>query len=679
MTTILIVEADDAIRNTLVQLLKLEGFDTLSASDGDLGLARAKVFKPDLIISDVSTPIVNGWKLLADVRADETLACLPFILLTAQHDHQSMRRGMADGADGCLSKPFTRTELLAAVNAQVRKLGLVKKAIPLRLASSEAHKHAAASRRVDCALPQSFAASMPEDTITEELRGATVLFSDIHDFTALAEKLSSSEAAELLAKYFEAVCPPILKNGGEHLKFAGSGLVAIFTDTANDAHLPSTRRAISAALTMVLAVHEFRGWLAQRFPASGLPPFATGVGLHRGEVTLSRLSTLQSMQTIPIGDTVSLAARLESATRELGWTLATSSAALAKAGDGVQTGRRTSLTVPGKAQPVDVLEITGLVTSLEDRAHGMAELTARTLEITAALNMNTEITARAVKNTLDSKQLFRKAQGFEPAAVMVRLKGYRITEEISTGGRTEVYLAKREIDDLNVVLKTLDTRGDDASEHLAQFIQEYTLLSKITHPHVIRVYEQGFTNNHAYIAMEYFERGDLRKLFGPEMTQKRVLGVIRQTAGALDAIHKKGLVHRDIKPENIVQRVDGSVALADFGISISTMSATSMQHAQVAVGTPYYASPEQAGGKASTPQSDLYSLGVMMFEMLAGKRPFIAESLESLLAMHLYAETPALPPAHADLQSVVNKLMHKNLALRYASAQDLLTDIDQLQ
>jgi serine/threonine protein kinase len=248
---------------------------------------------------------------------------------------------------------------------------------------------------------------------------------------------------------------------------------------------------------------------------------------------------------------------------------------------------------------------------------------------------------------------------------------------------TEVYLAEREADGLNIVLKILDSHGKDASEHLVRFIQEYALLSKITHPHVIRIYDQGFTDDHAYIAMEYFERGDLRKLFGPEMTQKRALGVIREVAGALDAIHKKGIVHRDIKPENIMQRVDGSVALADFGIAKSMLQAEGMgltqtHHGDV-VGTPYYLSPEQASGKVITTQSDLYSLGVMMFEMLAGKRPFIAESLDMLLAQHLHAETPALPPAHAHLQPIVNKLTHKELALRYASAQDLLADMDRLR
>ena len=683
MITILIVEDDDAIRNNIVRLLKLEGFDTISAPDGSVGLERARAFKPNLIISDVSMPVMNGFELLAAVRADKALATLPLILLTALDDRESMRRGMTGGADDYLSKPFTRTELLDTVNAQIRKRGLLEDAIRSRLAASEEHLRAAFADRIGGGMTQTFAANMPEGAITEQLRDATVLFSDIRSFTSLAEKLSSGEVAELLTKYFEGACQPILKNGGGHLKFIGDGLMAVFTDTAHGSPLPSTRRAISAALAMALAAHEFRGWLEQRFPARGLPPFAIGVGLHRGEVTLCRLGTVQSRETTPIGDTVNTAARLETATKELGWTVVASSAVFAKAGEGIQTGARTSLAVRGKELVIDVLEVTGLVTSMEDKVHGMASLTERALEISAAVKINSEITARAVKSALDSKLSSLKAQGFDPATDTVRLKGYRITRKIGSGGMTEVYLAIREADGLNIVLKILDSHGKDASEHLVRFIQEYALLSKITHPHVIRIYDQGFTDDHAYIAMEYFERGDLRKLFGPEMTQKRALGVIREVAGALDAIHKEGIVHRDIKPENIMQRVDGSVALADFGIAKSMLQAEGMgltqtHHGDV-VGTPYYLSPEQASGKVITTQSDLYSLGVMMFEMLAGKRPFIAESLDMLLAQHLHAETPALPPAHAHLQAIVNKLTHKELALRYASAQDLLADMDRLQ
>jgi serine/threonine protein kinase len=297
------------------------------------------------------------------------------------------------------------------------------------------------------------------------------------------------------------------------------------------------------------------------------------------------------------------------------------------------------------------------------------------------VQINSEITARAVKGALQSKLSAFKDHQFEPGEEPLRLKGYRLTRKIGSGGMTEVFLAVRESDMLPVVLKVLDASGKATSEHLSRFIQEYALLSRIEHPHVIRIYDQGFTDDHAYIAMEYFELGDLRAEIKAGMTSERVLQIVMQVAQALDAIHERGIIHRDLKPENIMRRPDGTVALADFGIAKSMMQQenlafTQTRHGDV-VGTPYYLSPEQASGQAITTTSDLYSLGVMMFEMLAGERPFRAESLDLLLARHLSAPTPSLPAEHAALQPVVDKLMAKKPEERYASARALLDDLGE--
>jgi len=683
MTTILVVEDDDAIRNNVIRLLKLEGYQIVSATNGRQGLDRAREVRPQVIISDIGMPDMDGFEMLEAIRADEELgATTSIMLLTALDDRASMRRGMTAGADDYLAKPFTRVELLDALNGLLKKRGRIEASIESAVRTREEHLRRAFHESLGgTALPDKFGLEAPSGAVTDTVLEATVLFSDIRGFTSLAEKLSSREVAELLTEYFDRVCQPVLKNGGRYLRFIGDGLMAVFSDTmGGGSPLGAQRRAISAALGMALATHEFRSWLAMRFAQRGLPPFAIGVGLHSGEVTIARFGTTQAQEITPIGDTVNMAARLEASSKELGWTVVATTAVLEQAGEGVLTGGITSLEVRAENVFMDVAEIVGLETNKDDRLHGLATLTERADDVREAVQINSEITARAVKGALRSKlsafKDFESGSG-EP----LRLKGYRLVRKIGSGGMTEVFLADRESDHLPVVLKVLDASGKATSENLSRFIQEYTLLSRIEHPHVIRIYDQGFTDDHAYIAMEYFEKGDLRAEIKAGMTQSRVIEIVEQVAQALDAIHAQGIIHRDLKPENIMRRPDGSVALADFGIAKSMMNQenlalTQTRHGDV-VGTPYYLSPEQASGQEITTLSDLYSLGVMMFEMLTGLRPFRAESLDVLLANHISAPTPRLPGTVAAVQPIVDRLMAKKPGDRYASARDLLRDIQE--
>jgi len=679
-TTILIVEDDDAIRNNITRLLKLEGYEIVAAVNGREGLERVREARPDVVITDIGMPEMDGFELLETIRSDKALASTSVMMLTALDDRASMRRGMTAGADDYLAKPFTRVELLEALQSLLKKRGRIEETIQSAVQAREEHLRRAFTASLGGnRLADKFGFQSLHGAVTDQVLDATVLFSDIRNFTSLAEKLSSNEIAKVLTHYFERACEPILMNHGRHLKFIGDGLMAVFTDRSAGTPLPGGRRAISAALAMALATHEFRAWLEQQFPNRGLPPFAIGVGLHAGEVTICRLGAAQSKETMPVGDTVTTAVRLEAASKELGWTVVATSAVMNRAGEGVQTGGMTSVEVRD-ATYLDVAEIAGLVTNDDDRVHGMASLTERADEIRAALQVNSEMTARAVKGALQSKLSALMEQGFDPAEQPLRLKGYRLMRKIGSGGMTEVYLAVRDDDGLPVVLKILHTGGKATSAHLARFIQEYTLLSRIDHSHVVRIYDQGFSDDHAYIAMEYFERGDLRSELKRGMSQQRVLQVLSQIAKALDAVHALGVIHRDLKPENIMLRPDGTIALADFGVAKSMLmdenaAFTQTRHGDV-VGTPYYLSPEQAAGHPITPASDLYSLGVMFFEMLTGQRPYVAESLDILLARHLTAPTPELPPEHAALQPMLEKMMAKKPEQRYSSAAALLSELE---
>ncbi|MBC5786016.1 protein kinase [Ramlibacter sp. USB13] len=675
MTTVLVVEDDAAIRNNLARLLKLEGYAVSVAVNGSEGLAAARSLRPDVVISDINMPGLDGFALVEALRTDPALATTVVLMLTALDDRASMRRGMKSGADDYLAKPFTRDELLEALGALLKKRGRIEDSIRSAVqAREEDLRHAflasLGGRPQDVPLlAQPPAGAQPQQDVE-----ATVLFSDIRGFTSIAEKLDSNEVAQLLTQYFERTSVPVLRQGGQHLKFMGDGLMAVFTDEGGAG--VGARRAVAAALALAVAAHDFRGWLQQRFADRGLPEFAIGVSLHAGGVTVCQLGTGPAKETTPIGDTVNTAARLQGASKELGWTVVASDAVLARAGSGVETGGRTSVEVRGRHAWLDIAEVLGLEAGGVPEADGLA---VSAEDVRQAVEVNSEITARAVKGALRNKLSTMKDHQFGPGEEPPRLKGFRLVRKIASGHTTEVFLAEREADRLPVVLKVLQASATTEGASLARFIQEYALLSRLQVPHVTRIYDQGFSDDHAYIAMEYFERGDLRGELRAGMMTERVVDVVRQVAEALQVVHAQGIIHRDLKPENVMLRRDGTVALADFGVAKALHQDTSLglaetRHGEV-VGTPYYLSPEQARGGAVTPASDLYSLGVMFHEMLTGQRPFTGETLDLLLARHLTAPPPPLPPDLGALQPIMDRLLAKAPGDRYRDAQALLDDL----
>jgi adenylate cyclase len=201
------------------------------------------------------------------------------------------------------------------------------------------------------------AAGKQPDLGGEALR-VTILFADIRNFTPMAEILSPHEVVEALNTYFSRLCQPILEQGGTVDKFIGDAVMAVFGSPAP--HPDHARRAIRAALAMVEKAREFRTWMAQRFPDRGLPDFGIGIGLHTGEAVVGNIGATHRFEFTVIGDTVNIAARLESLSKELGWTIVASAAAIEAAGLGVVTGRRQELQVKGRREPVAVVELKGL-------------------------------------------------------------------------------------------------------------------------------------------------------------------------------------------------------------------------------------------------------------------------------------------------------------------------------
>ena len=220
-----------------------------------------------------------------------------------------------------------------------------------------------------------------------------------------------------------------------------------------------------------------------------------------------------------------------------------------------------------------------------------------------------------------------------------------------------------------MALKILDTRKHNDTSFLHRFIQEYALMEQVNHPNVARIFDHGFTDEQAFISMEYFSHGDIRQRMASGLSPLESMAVVLQVAWALSQIHALGIVHRDVKPDNLMLRANGSIALIDFGVAKhSQQQLEQTQHGEI-VGSPHYMSPEQAAGKPVSAASDIYCLGVILYEMITRRRPFAAETLEVLLYKHIHEAPPPLETKFAEFQGLIDLALHKDPQRRFTSGQ----------
>jgi serine/threonine protein kinase/Tfp pilus assembly protein PilF len=279
-------------------------------------------------------------------------------------------------------------------------------------------------------------------------------------------------------------------------------------------------------------------------------------------------------------------------------------------------------------------------------------------------------------------------------ATNTTLSHYRIVTKIGAGGMGEVYLAQDTKLDRKVAIKFLLEEFSKDADKLNRFIQEAKAASALNHPNILTVYEIGEVNGKSYIATELIDGQTLREhLSHKESLQlNQILKIGVQVSEALAAAHQAGIIHRDIKPENIMLRTDGYAKVLDFGLAklseTGVVASTSSEDATRAfvktnpgmvMGTVSYMSPEQARGKETDARTDIWSLGVVLYEMLSGKVPFTGETVNHTIVSILEKEPLLLENVPAELQRIVRKSMTKDVDMRYQSARDLLIDLKNLR
>ena len=264
-------------------------------------------------------------------------------------------------------------------------------------------------------------------------------------------------------------------------------------------------------------------------------------------------------------------------------------------------------------------------------------------------------------------------------APVIEIPGYKILRQLGRGGMATVYLAMQESVQREVALKVMSPSLLADPDFGERFLREARIAAKLHHRNVVGVHDVGRTGEYHYIAMEYLGGGPVLAKDGTPRSVGFALRVTREIATALNYAHAKGFVHRDVKPDNILLREDGSAALTDFGIARASDSATHMTRTGTVIGTPHYMSPEQARGRPLDGRADLYSLGIVLYELLTGRVPFHADDSLAVGIMHITQPIPILPERLYALQPVLNRLLAKQPDDRFQDGAAVADAIEQIE
>ena len=261
----------------------------------------------------------------------------------------------------------------------------------------------------------------------------------------------------------------------------------------------------------------------------------------------------------------------------------------------------------------------------------------------------------------------------------MEISGYRIEKTIGEGGMATAYLAVQESLGRLAVLKVLNTNSRDTKEHVERFLNEGRIVASLNHPHIITIYDIGIAEDFLFISMEYIEGGDLRTRLKRPISALESIEIVKKICSGLDAAHKKGIVHRDVKPGNILFDKKGEPLLTDFGIAKRLTMDQDLTSTGVFLGSPNYMAPEQAEDGPIDGRADIYALGIILYEMLAGEKPYKSESVIDVIVQHKQAPVPTLPDEHQIYQPLLNLMMAKNRKNRFRDANSVLHYIHHLE
>lgn len=267
------------------------------------------------------------------------------------------------------------------------------------------------------------------------------------------------------------------------------------------------------------------------------------------------------------------------------------------------------------------------------------------------------------------------------------IPGYRIERKLGEGGMAKVYFGVQEKLKRKVAIKVLEPLLLKDDDFARRFLKEAETAANLIHPNIVTIYDVGQVGQYYYMVMEYLE-GTLKDKINEGSRDKQglwqgdhtvSLDIVKKVAGALEYAHQRGFIHRDIKPDNIMFRHDGTPVLVDFGIAKALDATTRLTRTGMSIGTPHYMSPEQIRGQDIDGRADLYSLGIVFYEMLVGDVPYRASDYIAVAVKHLNEPIPGLPSNLSSFQPLIEKMMAKDKDDRVQSAEKLIRTIESFQ
>ena len=488
------------------------------------------------------------------------------------------------------------------------------------------------------------AAKLDEGTVlVTDLRGlpATVGDGDAASVIAAVERAMRVQEAE------------VARQDGEVREINGHRLISVFRGERGIIHAIRAARTINEELALQL----------------GPNTMSLGVGIATGEF-VSGSVTLEHETGLAIVGNAPLLALLFAWHAPNGFAYVSYETAQAAGGEVLATATREEVRLKWlpNALPVAALPLVSVTT-------GMMKSIGADTSTMATMRMSTQAGTTAPASPQADLQLGH-----------LFANRYQIESILGRGGMGVVYKATDRQLDETVAIKTLP--GDvmtRSPEDLERFKREIRLARRITHRNVLRTYDYGEAEGVYFISMEFVRGYTLSELLDEaanrQMPTRAAVGITRQICRGLQAAHEQGIIHRDIKPQNVLVDAKGEAKLMDFGIARMAETMEGVTQAGLIVGTPHYMSPEQVQGKQLDARSDVYSLGVMIYEMLVGRRPFESSSLTGVLTAHITenAKPPIdlRPDISAAINSIVMRCLAKDPAARYANAGELLADMEE--